>query len=242
MKIAVYSDLHNEFSPFEPPELDVDLVVLAGDISVRGRGVKWANDTFDCPVIYVCGNHEYYGGHLDRTLTKMKQAAAEHVRVLDNESLIVGDVRFLVATAWTDFTSTGNYRLAMSLCWERMNDFSQIRHGEGYSRLRPVDLIARNISTRAFLAEELARDFEGKTVVVTHHCPIEEVAGDGHEGHLGAAYFNQWHDLTSRADAWIFGHTHYAVDTVIDGCRMVSNPRGYPGEKAGFLPDFVLEI
>ena len=72
MKIAVYSDLHNEFSEFVPPMLDVELVVLAGDISVRGQGVEWANAAFDCPVIYVPGNHEFYRGHLDRTLTKMQ--------------------------------------------------------------------------------------------------------------------------------------------------------------------------
>lgn len=39
MKIAVYSDLHIEFCDFQPPTAEVDLVVLAGDISVRGRGV-----------------------------------------------------------------------------------------------------------------------------------------------------------------------------------------------------------
>lgn len=64
MKIAVYSDLHNEFSEFVPPMLDVELVVLAGDISVRGQGVEWANAAFDCPVIYVPGNHEFYRGAL----------------------------------------------------------------------------------------------------------------------------------------------------------------------------------
>lgn len=63
MKILIYSDLHIEFKGFEPPQVDADLVVLAGDISVRGRGVTWANETFDCPLIYVCGNHEFYMGH-----------------------------------------------------------------------------------------------------------------------------------------------------------------------------------
>ncbi|HDS1802978.1 TPA: metallophosphoesterase [Pseudomonas putida] len=242
MKIAVYSDLHNEFSEFEPPKLDVDLVVLAGDISVRGRGVTWANATFDCPVIYVCGNHEYFRGHLDRSLIKMKQAAAEHVHVLENQCVVIGDVRFLATTAWTDFTSTGNYKLAMYQCWERMNDFQCIRFGDGFRKLRPVDLIARNISAKKFLEEELAKDFDGKTVVVTHHCPIQEVAGDGHEGHLGAAYFNEWFQLVAKADVWIFGHTHHAVDTVVSGCRLISNPRGYPGEYTGFSADFICDI
>ena len=37
MRIRVYSDLHLEFAPFEPPATDVDVVVLAGDIDVKGR-------------------------------------------------------------------------------------------------------------------------------------------------------------------------------------------------------------
>lgn len=242
MKILIYSDLHLEFADFQPPATGADLVVLAGDISVRGRGVAWANDTFECPVIYVCGNHEFYKGHIDRTLTKMRDAAAEHVHILDNQIIIIGSTRFLVATAWTDYTATGDYKAAMRVCAELMTDFKRIRIGEGYSKLRPVDLIARNIGTREFLATELTQVFDGKTVVITHHCPIQDVAGDSHEGHLGAAYFNRWHDLVAQADVWVFGHTHHAVDTVISGCRLVSNPRGYPGERTGFLPDFTIEI
>lgn len=79
-------------------------------------------------------------------------------------------------------------------------------------------------------------------MVITHHCPIREVAGNGHEGHLGAAYFNEWHELVALADVWIFGHTHYVVDTIVSGCRVISNPRGYPGERTGFSPDFTIEV
>ncbi|MBD8575244.1 metallophosphoesterase family protein [Pseudomonas syringae] len=242
MKLLIYSDLHLEFVDFQPPAVQADLVVLAGDISVRSRGVTWANETFNAPVIYACGNHEFYKGHIDKTLIKMRETAAGHVHILDNQTLIIGGTRFLVATAWTDFTATGNYQVAMGVCAERMNDFKRIRIGERYSKLRPVDLIARNIATRRFLADELDKAFEGKTVVITHHCPIQEVAGNDHDGHLGAAYFNQWHDLVARADVWIFGHTHHAVDTVVSGCRLVSNPRGYPGQFTGFISDLLIEV
>ncbi|WP_447741792.1 metallophosphoesterase family protein [Pseudomonas laurentiana] len=242
MKVLIYSDLHLEFADFGPPKVDVDLVILAGDIHLLGRGVTWANQVFTSPVLYVCGNHEFYRGHIDRTLTKMKSAAAEHVHILENQSLIIGDTRFLVGTAWTDFSSTGDYRVAMQLCGEWMNDFRNIRIGDDYRKLRPVDLIARNIATRQFLVDELAKDFGGKTVVVTHHCPIPEVNGNENEGHLGAAYFNEWHDLLAQVDVWIYGHTHRHVDVQVNGCRIISNPRGYPGEPTGFVPDFVVDI
>lgn len=241
MKILIYSDLHLEFADFQPA-VDADLVVLAGDISVRGHGVAWANESFTCPVIYVSGNHEYYKGHYPKTLHKMQAAAGGHVHVLDNQSLVIGNVRFLVATAWTDFTATGDYRAAMRESQEWMTDFKRIRTGEGYRKLRPTDLIALNIASRKFLSTELAKGFAGKTVVITHHCPLEEVTGAGHEGHLAAAYYNHWDDLVAQADVWIFGHTHQAVDTVVSGCRVVSNPRGYPGEQTGFNRELMIEI
>lgn len=236
------SDLHNEFSPYQPTFNAFDLVILAGDIDLKGRGVEWANETFACPVIYVCGNHEFYKGHIDLTLRKMKEAALPHVHVLENETFIWNQTRFLCATGWTDFSSTGNVVAATQTAWEWMNDFRVIRTGDNFRRLRPTDVIGRNHATHDWLAEELDKHFDGKTVVVTHHSPVPEVAGGKHDGHLSAAYTNRWHALVEKTDLWIFGHTHRAVDTTLDGCRVVSNPRGYPGEQAGFDPGFVIDL
>lgn len=242
MKILIYSDLHNEFDRFQPPLAEVDLVVLAGDIDLRTRGVLWANDSFDCPVIYCCGNHELYKGHIDRTLAKMKAAAHSHVRVMENETLIQGDVRFLVGTAWTDFTGTGDVVAASSVCAREMTDYRVIRAGDNYRRLRPADVIEKNRLTREFLKRELAIPFPGKTVVVNHHCPIPEAAGDENEGHISAAYFNRWYDFIAQADGWIFGHTHHAIDVHFGQCRVISNPRGYPSEVTGFDPYKIVEF
>ncbi|UZJ58066.1 metallophosphoesterase family protein [Pseudomonas sp. KU26590] len=242
MKIQIYSDLHLEFSEFVPSPIDADLVILAGDIGVQGRGVRWANETFQCPVIYVCGNHEFYKGHIDHTLTKMRNQAAPHVHILENESFVWQQTRFLGTTTWTDFSSTGDVVAATSLAREWMNDFKVIRADASYRRLRPDDLVTRNQFARAWLAEELAKPFDGKTLVVSHHAPTPLVAGDKHDGHLNAAYSNHWPELITQADVWIFGHTHQAIDTTLVGCRIVSNPRGYPGEETGFRADFEIEI
>lgn len=241
MKILVLSDLHNEFSLFSPPTLTVDLVVLAGDIDLQTRGVLWANEAFACPVVYCCGNHELYKGHLDRTLLKMKSAAAAHVRVLENEVWIHGDVRFLVGTSWTDFTSTGDVVAASMTCVREMTDFKLIRAGTNYRRLRPADLATKNRVTWEFLDRELSKTFKGTTIVVSHHCPIPEAAGED-EGHVSAAYYNRWYSLVEKADIWIFGHTHRSIDTIFAGCRVISNPRGYPNEDTGFNPSMVVDV
>lgn len=241
MKLQIYSDLHNEFSPFVPPAHDADVVILAGDICTKAKGVVWANETFDRPCIYVAGNHEYYGGHLESTLQKMKAAAAAHVHVLENDEIVLGGVRFLGTTSWTDFSSTGNQGLAAITAREVMNDFRHIRT-DNYRRIRPDDLIMRNRAAHAWLSDRLSTPFDGKTVVITHHAPMVEVASPRDYGHLTAAYANNWHDLVMKTDLWIYGHTHHSVDMQIERTRVVSNPRGYPGEKTGFDPALTIEI
>lgn len=242
MRISIYSDLHLEFGVcFEPPRLDADLVILAGDIAKGVRGVQWANQAFTCDVVFVAGNHEYYAGHLDRTMQKMKGAADKHVHILDNQSFIYQGTRFLGSTAWTDFTLTGDLAAASREALVQMNDYRQIRTNN-YRRLRPVDVIERNRLTYDWLAAELSRPFDGKTIVITHHAPLPTVIGDEHEGHLSAAYANNWPTLVEQSDLWMFGHTHFAIDTNILGCRLISNPRGYPGEQTGFDPGLVIEL
>ncbi|WLG59600.1 metallophosphoesterase family protein [Pseudomonas extremorientalis] len=244
MNLRIYSDLHNEFHRFDPPALDpdVDLVILAGDIDKKARGVKWANETFSCPTVYISGNHEFYDGHIDRTLQKMRDAAEPHVHLLENQSIIINGTRILGTAAWTDFSSTGDQVAAASIARASMNDFKYIRADAGYRRLRPDDLVTRNHAAKAWLTQQLAQPFEGKTIVITHHAPSPVVVGTTPDGHLNAAYTNDWPSLIEKADLWVFGHTHQAVDVALGNCRVVSNPRGYPNEQTGFDPFFEILI
>ena len=172
MKIHILSDLHNEFELFTPSQVasEADVVVLAGDIHVKSRGVEWARNVFSCPVIYVPGNHEYFREHIENTLEKMRAASFERVRVLDNDAWVINGVRFLGATCWTDYSSTGNAILAKYEAIRGLNDYQKIRTA-GYRKVMPDDLALRNQLSLAWLRERLAEPFEGQTVVVTHHAP-----------------------------------------------------------------------
>ena len=73
MRIHLLSDLHLELSPsrrtaFKPEVLDADVTVLAGDIDKGPRVLEWARSTFPGRVLVVAGNHEFYGGHLQRMI------------------------------------------------------------------------------------------------------------------------------------------------------------------------------
>ena len=221
MRIRILSDLHLEFGPFEPPPVEADVVVLAGDIHVRGIGVDWALAMFDCPVVYVVGNHEYYGGHFKHTLAKMKKrAAGTRLHVLDAEEAVIDGVRFLAATLWTDFAATGNAALAAAAAGQSMNDYYRIRT-QAYRRLRPADTLGQHYLARAFLEERLGQPFDGKTVVVTHHAPSTASIAPHNlrdTSHLNAAYVNRLEGLLGPpVSLWVHGHTHTSFDYDIKG-------------------------
>ena len=164
---------------------DADVAVLAGDIDLLARGVEWANKNFRCPVIYVSGNHEFYKGHLHRTLEKMREKALPHVHVLENDEVVIDGERFLGTTGWTDFYSTDNVTAAFHTAQTSMNDYKQIRMGANYRRIKPIDLQQKSQFAKHWLLSNLSTKYQGKTVVVAHHAPLPECA-PGIKYELGA--------------------------------------------------------
>ncbi|MCO3557172.1 metallophosphoesterase [Pseudomonas aeruginosa] len=242
MRVCVLSDLHLEFERFEPAVLDADLVVLAGDIHTKERGIQRANEVFSSEVLYILGNHEFYSGHFDRTVEKSRQKAASHIHVLEQDVFIRDGVRFLGCTGWTDFAATGDVTAASAVARDTMTDFKVIRAGSNYRRLRTDDVATRSRQAKEWLSTELDKPFAGRTVVITHHSPLVGVGGHEQDGHLTGAYCNNWPSLVMKADAWIFGHTHHSIDVEIGGCRLISNPKGYPLEQTGFDACKIVEI
>lgn len=248
MRIRVYSDLHLEFSPFEtPPNEGIDVVILAGDIDVKGRGIAFAK-RFPCPVVYVPGNHEYYGGAIPRLTERFKTAAAgTNVHVLDGDGVLINGTRFLGTSLWTDWRGNGTMdpSLAMEHARAGMSDYKRIRVSPTFGRLRPQDTLKWHARARTWLAAQLDETHDGPTVVVTHHAPtLKGCTPADASTPLLAAYASDLEPLMGpKVDAWIFGHTHFAFDEVIQGTRVISNPRGYPGERvAGFKPEFAFEV
>ncbi|EIU1413933.1 metallophosphoesterase [Pseudomonas aeruginosa] len=245
MRIRVLSDLHLEFRDFSPPEVDCDVVVLAGDVHIKARGVEWASRAFpQQKVIYVCGNHEYYNGHLTHTFESMRAVSHEQVRVLEQEEVVIAGVRFLCATSWTDYCSTGMEMAARNKAIDSLNDFRKIRC-ENYRRTRTTDFQNIAMQTKAWLNDRLGERFDGPTVVVTHHAPLlaSVVSNPVLDPKLHACYANEWTDLFDAQPAlWIHGHSHAAVDYMFENTRVVCNPRGYPGQSTGFQDDLVVIV
>src|SRR5881227_2858047 len=117
MRLHVLSDLHLERGIGDVPVAEADVVVLAGDISTGTRGVEWARSwAADRPLIYVAGNHEFYGHSMPRLIEQLRSAAAgSSVHVLEDEQLILDGVRFLGCTLWSDFDFDGPERRSVAM-------------------------------------------------------------------------------------------------------------------------------
>lgn len=247
MKLQVVSDLHAGFGAFEPPETDADVLVLAGDVDVGVRGIELAKAwSRGRPVLYVAGNHEFYGEAIPRHLRKMDEATVgSTVHFMENREVVVGGVRFLGCTLWTDFELFGNRLEAFDAAQAVMNDYRQIRVEPEFRRLRPVDVMAMHHHSLRWLTERLDAPFAGPTVIVTHAAPGLRSVAPKHRGDLVTAAFASDLErlLDGRAPLWIHGHTHFCCDYTVGGTRVVSNQRGYPGEDTGpFDPAFVVEV
>ena len=146
MKLLILSDLHLEFAPLPPPSIEVDIVILAGDIGKKDQGIHWARNTWpNTDIIYVAGNHEFYGEERNAVIQSLRTAADETgVHYLDNDEVVIQSTRFLGCTLWTNFHLYGWERQSecMELGQHALNDFKLIKEGDGI--FTPTDSVNLN--------------------------------------------------------------------------------------------------
>lgn len=236
MRIQLASDLHLEFLardfPGERlivPAHQADVLVLAGDVSHASAAIELFKD-WPVPVLYVAGNHEAYGECLEAVHDEIKRLAeGTSIKFLEREAVDFGGVRFLGCTLWTDYRLRANrtQRQMMENAQLRLNDHRLIRtrNGELFS---PEHALQDHERSRAWLATELSRPYEGTTVVVTHHGPHPLSVHPRYAGDItNAAFVSDLTELLQKADFWLHGHVHDSFDYRLGRCRVVANPRGY---------------
>jgi Icc-related predicted phosphoesterase len=248
MKLQLFSDLHLEFETFSPPKTDANAIVLAGDIHVGKNGIAWAKANFpDKPVIYVLGNHEYYGNAFPKHLDDLKKLAeGTNIHILENDRLSIDGVTFLGCTLWTDFRLFGDPRIAGCQATQAMTDYRKIRVSPQYRKLRSIDTAVIHSQSFRWLSEEVASHRDGKIVIITHHAPSKQsLPQDYRDNLLSAAYASNLDNFIEDSGAvlWIHGHVHVPQNYTVGNTRIISNPRGYPDERnERFMPDLVVEI
>tara|TARA_Y100000034_G_C6894417_1_gene412054 strand:- start:397 stop:1164 length:768 start_codon:yes stop_codon:yes gene_type:complete len=230
MRINYMSDLHLEFGPMEIEPDGGDILVLAGDINIKGR-VDWINtiaNKFN-HVLYILGNHEFYRGTIDNIYKKIKERLVDNVHLLENESITIDDVTFHGATLWSDFLN-GN-PMSYLQCNQEINDYRLIRAGTGKQRFRPQLAHKLHYISKAFLQENVK---EGD-IVITHMAPSLLSIHEKYKNdmNINGAYASDLSELIldTKPKLWFHGHMHYSFDYTIGNTRILCNPRGYIGEE-----------
>lgn len=261
-KIRVASDIHNDFDAarekrpntalWYPDHMEDDqhtIFAIPGDLWTSGRvlsyaGPSWLGEVSKrfAAVVFVLGNHDFFGGLITSEYQKLKaqiveQGLSDKVFLLQNESLVLGNYKFVGATLWTDFNNGDKEVLRAAS--NMMRD---------YGKITPEIIFGAHTESRNFLIENAIKDFEDqKLVVITHHAPsfrsISPVWKSQEQidpiliKNLSAMYASDLDSFIekSKIDYWLHGHCHSASNYLLGNTRVVCNPRGYPKD-TGFNP------
>ena len=253
MRIRLLSDLHHEWMNSKEEKAQTyfqyngeDVLVLAGDI---GGSSSMVYDTIQHfkhigfpEVVYVAGNHEYYGTDI-RTFNATMAAKAmrdDTTHFLNPGSVVIGDVTFIGGTLWT------NFRNDMMLAFDAqrgISDFSMIR---GFLPSHCIHMFERDSHYIKHMYESRKTE---KVVIVTHFLPAIQCISEryrGPENTLNGYFANALDDWIYELDntTWLFGHTHDSIDVTIGTTRCVSNPFGYWANSINqdFKDNFVIEV
>lgn len=244
MKLQILSDLHLEFGPFKMPEIERDLLIIAGDTDIGTRAKEFLiSESKKSPVIMVLGNHEFYNFDFDQIKNEWQKMNLVNLFYLDNKEVIIHGVRFLGCTLWTNMDKENP--IAIKNVQDGLADYHVIRKGKRL--LLPNDTVSDFHQSVRFLREALNRPFSGPTVVVTHHMPsYKSVAHQflGNPYNPGFASNLDELILTTHPNLWIHGHTHVSFDYFLGNTRILCNPRGYVNREENpiFLPTLTIEI
>ena len=224
----------------------IDAVILAGDIMdvAGGDPVAYAADQVpaDLPAIFVPGNHDFYGGRYGNLVNRWRASAAgSHVRVLMEDSMTVpspdgGEVVVLGTPLWSNLQSQGPVAEAQlrRTVHRQISDFSCMFASDG-SSWTVQNLLEEFEKGRLFLKRELSDAMlsDGRRrVVVTHFGPHREsIVPEWRNEDVSAYFCNHLPELVERADLWLHGHTHHALEYQVgrdDALgKVICHPRGY---------------
>lgn len=242
-KYFIVSDLHLEFRQGKEEEFwerfpehgEVKTCICAGDLTVIRNPRAFSHFSELCSrfdkVIYVPGNHEYYGSNpieTDNALNEIVSRLSPVLTLLRAGDVLIHDgQRFIGDTMWFPDRPevhvykgmiTDSFKIAGMFPWA----------------------FERSTAFMSHLRDNITED----DVVITHHIPNDVDTEPKWKSALTQPYFinDTCHRYfidpeTLRPKAWIYGHTHGKHDYTIGRTRFICNPLGYPFERNNFPQD-----
>lgn len=245
MKLRIFSDLHlSRRNWFEYNYLNEDIVIAAGDIDEGLGGIDFLDTVVPkkIPVLYVPGNHEYYGQNyhsLNKQFRNFNKTES-NVKVLLNDVYETEKVLFVGSTLWTDFNVFDTQDRSAE-AWERgLNDCNYISTDNG--KLTRQDVIFWNQEAIKFLEDAQS---DKPMVLITHYCPEQSLGHKWVGSDLNPGFITKIPaHIHNKFVLHIHGHTHDSADYQLqNGPRVVCNPKGYGAENAwNFEEKLLVEV
>jgi DNA repair exonuclease SbcCD nuclease subunit len=273
MKISLASDLHLECGYQELPGGEV--LILAGDIcearkfrqhfhatkTLYPNGLP--NKEYQCSeffrvecakydkVFMVMGNHEHYGGYLQKTYNELLSMLPGNVTLLEDQAEEYNGVMFMGSTLWTDYNRGDP--VSMMMAKQGMNDYRSIIQFNAvksvYHKLTPDCIADVHFKTKQYFKTMLELNRDKPVVMITHMAPSFMSVNEKykHDVHMNGCYASDLSDMildNTNIKYWFHGHMHDRVNYTIGETRIVSNPRGYLGyeDTDQFDPNFTIEL
>lgn len=268
VKIQIISDLHLEFRDpskgYDFLRVSAPILVMAGDICALGSASDFKHyekfishiyGKYEC-IIHIPGNHEYYCSDAKtaksrKTMTEIETKIEEFLKPYPkvhymNKDVLKLNIRgkkyyFICCTMWSKIAKKSQEEMK-----ELMNDYSYI-WTDRKNNLTPSDVMDMHKKSTGFIkrAIERAQRDSAIAIVITHHKPYLSLDnGSGGESIISDAYeVDMVKQIKAPVVAWIYGHTHKADNSNINGVKIVSNPLGYPYQRGtGFIKGFYIAI
>lgn len=212
MKLAILSDLHLDINPIQIKTLgvddeQVDLVILAGDLhpdsKVRERFINDLEVLANAPVIFVPGNHDYWG------FTPATKATV----ALDHKGMKIAG-----ATLWTKLSPSQwvSYMMGLRDC-ARIHNWGEVAYNAAFK------------TQKRFLMQSKA-DIIVSHHAPSYSSVADDYIGDALNPCFMSDLDMEIVSLEKPPKLWVHGHVHQSHDYMLGNTRVICHPRGYSWE------------
>lgn len=257
MRLQIISDLHidinkickNKFPKLIKPMCD-NLAILGDSTNNYNNGnfkdlIDYCCKNFK-KVLFLTGNHEYYGNHKETVRPTMAQVD-EHYRgisikhinfhYLQRDVIKIDGIKILGCTLWSHIPKD-----KMTPVQKYMMDYHLITTDKGL--FTPQENNELHTQDLNWLKQELKEKVP--TVILTHHSPVLDSGAPKYNGRVTSCAFET--DLeyiikeNEHLKLWAFGHTHFPFYKKVNDCIVFSNPKGYGDENNAYAGNHFIDL